>query len=318
MITTGEDVKVATHKIMPLPSYVLITPARNEEAFIDKTIESVVHQTCLPLRWVIVDDGSTDETANIVESYLGRYEWISLLRRPPRKERNFAGKVISFNEGLEHVRNLEFSYVGNLDADISFGHDHFEFLVSKLEQDKTLGVVGTAYTQEDWDSTKDSFEGQASVHGACQLFRNECYRDIGGYVANPSGGVDWIAVTTARMRGWKTRNYPERRFHHYRTMGTAQRTEVGAAFDYGAKDYFLGGSLIWELFRAAYRTTKRPLLVGGIALFGGYCWSAVRRVERPVSRELMNFHRREQMKKLRSILSSLIRLKKLEKYIPAE
>jgi len=301
-----------------LPCYVLITPARNEETFIEKTIKSVIHQTVAPLRWVIVDDGSTDRTVEIVEPYLESYPWIDLIRRPQRKERNFAGKVNAFNEGLKRVQDLQFAFVGNLDADISFGPDHFEFLLEKLQGDKTLGVVGTAYTQEDWDSTKDSFEGQVSVHGACQLFRRECFVDIGGYRANPAGGIDWIAVTTARMRGWKTRNYPERRFHHYRLMGTAERSQVRAAFDYGAKDYFLGGAPVWELFRVAHRITQKPIIIGGIALLLGYCWAALRRAERPISKELMQFHRREQMKKLRMILGSLIRLKKLDKYLPAE
>jgi glycosyltransferase involved in cell wall biosynthesis len=301
-----------------LPRYVLITPARNEEAFIEKTMESMVHQTVLPVKWVIVDDGSTDRTAEIVENYAKRYPWIELIRRPPRKDRNFAGKVYSFNDGFERIQGLDFGLVGNLDADISFAPDHFEFLLGKFVEDSALGVAGTAYTQEDWDSTRDSFEGQASVHGACQLFRHQCFLDIGGYQANPTGGIDWIAVTTARMKGWKTRNYPERRFHHYRTMGTAERSQLGAAFDYGGKDYFLGGSPVWELFRVGYRMTKKPILFGGMALLLGYCWAAVQRVERPVSRELMRFHRGEQMRKLRIIVSSIIRLRKVQKYLPAE
>lgn len=305
-------------KDFSLPPYVLITPARDEEAFIEKTIESMIRQTVLPLKWVIVDDGSTDRTVEIVEPYLEGYTWIDLIRRPPRKERNFAGKVNAFNEGLERLHDLPFTFVGNLDADISFDPDHFEFLLQKLQEDKTLGVVGTAYTQEDWDSMKDSFEGQASVHGACQLFRYQCFLELGGYRANPAGGVDWIAVTTARMLGWKTRNYPERRFHHYRTMGTAERSHLGAAFDYGTKDYLLGGSPVWELFRSGYRMTKKPILLGGIALMLGYCWAAVRRVERPISRELIRFHRSEQMKKLRMISGSLLRLKRVDKYLAAE
>lgn len=297
-----------------LPSYVLITPARNEEASVEKTIESVIHQTVLPVKWVIVDDGSTDRTAEIVETYAKCYRWIELIRRPPRKDRNFAGKVSAFNDGFERVQGLRFGLVGNLDADISFGTDHFEFLLRKFAEDSALGVAGTAYTQEGWDSTRDSFEGQASVHGACQLFRHQCFLDIGGYQPNRAGGIDWIAVTTARMRGWKTRNYPERRFHHHRTMGTAERSRLRASFDYGQKDYFLGGSPVWELFRVGYRMTKQPILLGGLALLVGYCWAAARRVQRPVSRDLMRFHRQEQMRKLRTILRSLLKLRKPEKF----
>lgn len=300
------------------PTYVLITPARNEQAFIEKTLQSMVRQTVLPLKWVIVDDGSTDSTAEIVKPYLTQHPWIELVQMPQRRDRSFAAKVQAFNAGYEQVNALPYEFIGNMDADVSFGNDHFEFIIAKMVEEPVVGVAGTAYTQPGWDSTKDSFEGQSSVHGACQLFRRQCFSDIGGYQPNRGGGIDWIAVTTARMKGWKTVNYPGRRFHHYRAMGTAQRSGLGAAFDYGKKDYFLGGSPLWEFFRVGYRMTKRPILWGGIALLTGYCWAAIRRVERPVSRELMRFHRQEQMKKLRAILGTLLRLKKVETYLPVD
>lgn len=298
--------------------YILITAARNEEKFIEGTIRSVLAQTHPPELWVIVDDGSTDRTAEIVARYTKDCRWIELIRRPRRADRNFAGKAYAFNEGLARVQPVEVELIGNLDADVSFGADHFEFLLKKFVDDPLLGVAGTAYTQDGgWDSTRDSFEGQTCVHGACQLFRRQCFQEIGGYQPSRAGGIDWIAVTTARMKGWKTWNYRERRFHHHRIMGTAERGEVGAMFDYGKKDYFLGGSLIWELFRAVYRMTKRPVLFGGIALLCGYCTAALKRVQRPVSPELIRFHRREQMAKLRLILASLIRLKKIDQFLVA-
>jgi biofilm PGA synthesis N-glycosyltransferase PgaC len=294
-------------------NYVLITPARNEEALVTGTLESVIAQTKRPIRWVIVDDGSTDRMADIVESYAKRHPWIELVRLPRRVNRNFAGKAHAFSAGLERVRSLQFDLIGNIDADITFGPDHFEFLLERFSEDPALGVAGTAYTQPNWDSMRDSFEGETSVHGACQLFRYQCFQEIGGYVANPAGGIDWIAVTTARMKGWRTRNFPDRRFQHRRVMGTAERSTLGAMFDYGAKDYFLGNSPVWELCRVVYRMGKRPVLSGGMALLCGYCWAAVRRVERPVPPELVRFHRGEQMKRLKTILSSVRRFK-VEKY----
>jgi glycosyltransferase involved in cell wall biosynthesis len=294
--------------------YVLITPAHNEEAFIARTLDSVTAQTQLPERWVVVDDGSTDRTAEIVAGYARKFPWIILVRRPKRAGRNFAAKADAVNTALSQLQNLEFEVVGNLDADISFGPDHFEFLLQKLSQNPSLGVVGTAYTEKGWDSMADSFEGETSVHGACQFFRRQCFREIGGYVPNAAGGVDWIAVMTARMKGWKAQNFPERRFHHHRTMGTAERSEVGAMYDYGRKDYFLGGSPLWELFRVIYRMTKKPYFMGGLALSLGYLGAALRRMKRPVSPELMRFHRHEQMRKLKAIFGSLLRLKKIDKF----
>src|SRR5271170_8204198 len=113
-------------------AYVLITPCRNEARLIEETLKSVVAQTIPPLKWVIVNDGSTDTTADIVAKYVEQYSWIELINRPARKERNFAGKVHAFNEGLQRVQDLKFDLVANLDADISFGPDHFEFLLSKF------------------------------------------------------------------------------------------------------------------------------------------------------------------------------------------
>jgi glycosyltransferase involved in cell wall biosynthesis len=293
--------------------YVLITPARNEGRFIAKTLDSVVAQTLLPERWVIVDDGSTDRTAEIVESYAKRHSWIELIQRPQRQDRSFAGKVHAFNAGLERVRSLEFEVIGNLDADVSFELDYLEFLTQRLSEDPTLGVAGTPFTEDgDYDTTKDSFEGENHVAGGCQLFRRECFLEVGGYVPNRGGGVDWIAVTTARMKGWKTRSFPEKRFHHYRTLGTAGRSSVAASFSYGEKDYYLGGSPIWEVFRVIYRMTKQP--IDGLALLSGYCWAAIQRMERPVSAELMRFHRGEQLKKLRAIFRTLLRFKKIDNF----
>ena len=205
--------------------YVLITPAHNEEAFIEKTLASMVAQTRLPERWVIVDDGSTDRTAQIVEGYSSRYQWIELSRTPQRSDRSFAGKVHAFNAGLERARSLEFDVIGNLDADLSFDPEYLEFLIGKFAEDPRLGVAGTPFTEDDgYDTARDSFEGENHVAGGCQLFRRRCFEDIGGYIPNPAGGIDWVAVTTARMKGWRTRSFPEKRFHHYRPLGTAGKS----------------------------------------------------------------------------------------------
>jgi len=295
--------------------YVLVTPAHNEEAFIEKTLDSVCAQTALPERWVIVDDGSTDRTAEIVEGYARRNTWIELVRQPKRQDRNFAGKVHAVNAGLERVHSLQFEIMGNLDADVSFESDYMQFLMQKFSEDPQLGVAGTPFTENDgYDSARDSFEGVNYVAGPCQLFRYQCFRDIGGYVPNRAGGVDWIAVMMARMKGWKVRSFAEKRFNHHRFLGTAGRSGIAASFSYGEKDYYLGGSPTWQLFRVAYRMTKRRVLIDGLALLCGYCWAALRRMERPVSSELMRFHRREQMKKLKAILNALVRFKKVDNF----
>lgn len=294
--------------------YVIITPARNEETYIQKALDSIVSQTIPPLKWIIVNDGSTDRTAEIVRSYATRYPFIEIVDMPVHRDRSFAAKAHCFNTGFEQAKNLDYDVIGNLDADISFDSDYFEFLLEKFESTPDLGVAGTTFREEGYDSASDSFEGEIHVAGGCQLFRRACFEELGGYVPNKAGGVDWIAVTTARMKGWKTRSFREKYFFHYRSLGTAERNNLSATFSYGEKDYYLGGSPIWEIFRVLYRMTKKPLLLGGLALLAGYTWAALKRIDRPVSRELMHFHRKEQMRKLRLILLSILRLKKVDNF----
>jgi biofilm PGA synthesis N-glycosyltransferase PgaC len=301
--------------------YVLITPSRNEARLIENTLKSVVAQTVRPLKWVVVNDGSTDATAEIVRTYAERYPWIELVDRPIRKERHFAAKVEAFNSGQERVKQLPYDIIGNLDADVSLEPDHFEFLLSKFSQDDRLGVAGTVFTEPDgYNSATDSFEGQTYVSGQCQIFRRKCFEEIGGYVPSKAGGIDWMAVTTARMIGWNTRSFREKSFLHHRVLGTAERGIVASNYAYGKKDYILGGHPLWQIFRCLYRSAKRPYIVGGGALLAGYTAAFLSGMERPVSPELMRFHRAEQMRKLKAILSSLRRFKKVNNFelLPAE
>jgi biofilm PGA synthesis N-glycosyltransferase PgaC len=299
----------------PLPNCLLITPARNEERHIEKTLRSMVTQRVRPTKWMIVNDGSTDETPQIIDKYTSQYPWIERLDMPVRRERNFAAKANSFNTACKTAGWLNYDIVGNIDADISFEPDFLEFLLSRFAEDPELGVAGTPFLEEGgYDSAADSFEGGTYVSGQCQLFRRKCLEEVGGYVPNKAGGVDWIAVMTARMKGWKTRSFREKRFFHHRVLGTADRGPLKALYSYGQKDYYLGGSVIWELFRVTYRLVKPPFLVGGLALGAGFLSATITRMPRAVSNELMQFHRREQMTKLKAILSRVVRLKKVDNF----
>jgi poly-beta-1,6-N-acetyl-D-glucosamine synthase len=283
--------------------YVLITPARNEEAFIEKTLACMVMQTMLPERWVIVDDGSTDKTAEIVGRYTGVCPWIELVRRPRRLDRSFAGKVHAFNAGLERVRSLRFDVIGNLDADISFAPDYFAFLLDKFAKHPRLGVAGTPMREANHDALKDTFYHFKDVFGACQLFRRECFEEVGGYTPIKWGGIDWVAVRTARLKGWETRSFSEKIFFHHRPMGETEGNVWKARFDYGRKDYFLGNHPLWQVFRIGYQMLKRPYVIGGLMLAAGYVYSLVARIERPVTPELLRLHRREQLQRLKTLFT---------------
>ena len=281
--------------------YVLVTPARNEAAFIERTIQSVLAQTVLPRRWIIVSDGSTDSTDAIVERYLN-VGWLELVRLPVDGDRNFAAKVRAFDAGLARLQDVAYDVIVNLDADVSFPPDYFAFLLDKFAADPRLGVAGTHYTEGNFHSFRDSFINPAHVNGQCQLFRRECFEDIGGYVPIEGGGIDWVAVTTARMRGWTTRSFDERVFEHHRKMGTAGGSELSARYNYGKKDFALGGHPLWQLLRGSFQMTKRPYVIGGALLLAGYfgCW--LTGAKRAVSTELMAFHRREQLQRMRELV----------------
>jgi glycosyltransferase involved in cell wall biosynthesis len=285
--------------MLTLPNYILITPARNEAQFIELTIKSVVTQTVRPIKWIIVSDGSTDDTDEIVRRYATDQPWIELVRMPERRERHFAGKVQAFNAGYSRVQHLEYDVIGSLDADISFDEDYFSFLLHKLAEDHGLGLVGTPFKEGPNSIYDYRFVSIEHVSGACQLFRRECFEQIGGYVPVKGGCIDHIAVISARMKGWKTRTFTEKICLHHRQMGTAQDSLIMARFRNGRKDYIIGNHPIWELCRAAYQMTKKPAVLGGLMLVSGYVWALIRRIERPVSSELVTFYRREQMHRLR-------------------
>jgi glycosyltransferase involved in cell wall biosynthesis len=296
-------------------SYILITPARNEQAFLEGTVRSVIAQTVLPLKWIIVNDGSTDATADIVKRYLPDYPWIELVEMPVHRDRSFAAKAHCFNAGLNRVAQLDYDVIGNLDADLTFDEQYLEFLLQKFAEDPKLGVAGTVFEEDGYSSATNSFEGENHVAGGCQLFRREVFKAIGGYVPNKAGGVDWIAVTSARMLGWKTRSFREKAFFHHRSLGTAERGRLAAAFSYGEKDYYLGGGALWESFRVLYQMVKKkPYVAVGVCLGLGYLSACVRRMDRPVSADLMKFHRREQLAKLKAILFTIVRFKRVDSF----
>lgn len=294
--------------------YVLITPARNEGQFIENTIRTVAQQTLLPSKWVIVNDGSTDDTGAIAARFAAEFNWIEVVDLPVRKERNFAAKVYAFRAGQERLAGTDFKIIGNLDADVTLEPDHFEFLIGKFREDQNLGVAGTVFREPGYNSMTDSFEGQNYVSGQCQIFRRECFEEIGGYTPSKAGGVDWMAVNAARMMGWRTQSFREKSFYHHRILGTANHGVIGKNYAYGRKDYLLGGHPVWEVFRCTFRVVKQPYVFGGMALFAGYFMSLLKGEERVVSNELMRFHRREQMMKLKAILLSIMRFKKIDSF----
>ncbi len=290
----------------PFLTYVLITPARNEQDFIEGALRSVVAQTAPPLRWIIVSDGSTDRTDEIVKRYATEHPWIELVRMPEHRDRSFAAKAGCFNAGYERLKPLDFDLVGNLDADITLEPAYYQFLVGKFAEHPKLGVAGTPFiedaSQPHNHSYAQKFADLHHVSGACQMFRRKCFEEVGGYTPIKGGGIDWVAVTTARMKGWETRTFLEMSALHHRTMGTASRGQLAARFRHGQEDYYVGGHPLWQILRGMFQMKARPYVLGGLSLILGYFWAMAIRMPRPVSTELVAFHQSEQLARLRKMI----------------
>jgi biofilm PGA synthesis N-glycosyltransferase PgaC len=284
--------------------YVLVTPARNEEAYIEKTIRSVISQSVRPKKWVIVSDGSTDRTDEIVREFVKEHDWIQLLRLPERRDRQFAAKAHAFNAGYEELKPLAFDLVGNLDADITFDPEYYAFLLKQFAARPRLGVAGTPFVEDfdrpDAHTYDHSHANLQHVSGAIQIFRRECFEQVGGYVPVRGGAIDWIAVTTARMKGWQTQTFTEKVCFHHRRLGTGTGVNgtLRMRFHYGRKAYYVGGHPLWEISRGIFAMRKRPWVLAGLYFTAGYLWAAICRTERPVSADLIRFHRAEQMRRL--------------------
>lgn len=288
-----------------LPSYVLVTPARNEAHYILGTLHSVVRQTHRPLRWVVVSDGSTDGTDDMVSAVASEYPWVELLRMPEHAHRHFASKARCFQAGYERLKDLSFDVVGNLDADITFEPGYLEYLLHKFALNPSLGVAGTPYVEDSRHPHRHAYAHPSAdlrhVSGACQLFRRGCFEEMGGYRPLKGGTVDWTAVTQARMNGWETRTFTEMTCHHHRPVGTALRSRTGARYDQGGKAYRVGGHPAWEMLRGLWLMRQPPYFVGGLAFLAGYTGPYLTGMPRTASASMQVFHRAEQIERLRHL-----------------
>lgn len=280
--------------------YALITPARNEAEYIQKTLESVVKQTHLPVRWIIVNDGSTDQTGAIVEDYAQRHDFIELINVDGDKVRNFGSKSKAVAFAYHQLADTDFEYIGNLDADISFDPHYYENILKKFEANPRLGVAGGIR----YDAKHGGFElvdcARNSVGGPIQFFRRACFEAVGGYQALPYGGIDAVAETTARMLGWEVRSFSEYPVYHHRATGSQNRSVWSARYRAGIRDYTIGYHWLFEITRMVKRMTDKPYVLGALVTLVGYFSALVRRVDRPVSDELIAFLRQEQLSRLKA------------------
>jgi poly-beta-1,6-N-acetyl-D-glucosamine synthase len=280
-------------------AYALVTPARDEEDFIELTIQSVVSQSVKPVMWVIVSDRSVDRTDEIAINYARKYPFIHLVRNDQPSDRNTAAKVRAIGLGMKALAVTEYAYFGNLDADISFGETYFEALLTKFESDRSLGLIGGWIFQKDNRGRVVKVNGSTqSVAGAVQFFRKECFDQIGGYKAIPGGMEDGVAEITARYHGWKTRSFVDLPVLHHRELGIVGRSVYLARFNSGLTEYTVGYSLTYHLIRAVSRALERPFLIGAVLIIFGYFYGLLSCRRKVVPAPIIDFIHREQKAKI--------------------
>lgn len=283
-----------------MKAYVLLTAARNEEAYIEKTLHSVIAQTVLPKKWVIVSDGSTDRTDEIVKQYADNHDFILLLRRSADQERNYGSKAKALKLAYEQLIHLEFDFVGNLDADVSFDTIYYQGILRKFDENERLGLAGGIR----FDLRDGRFWrvhcARNSVGGPFQLFRRQCYEEIGGYRPLRFGTVDTVAETMVRMHGWEVESFPELKVYHYRWTGAASGGMVRARFKVGAQNHSVGYHPLFQLLRCVSRVFHYPPLIGSLSELTGYFWTSLQRRTREVPDDFVRYLRAEQVARLRS------------------
>jgi glycosyltransferase involved in cell wall biosynthesis len=284
-----------------VPRYVLVSPARNEVAHIGKTLESVVSQTMVPIRYVVVSDGSTDGTDRIVEEYSSQYDFIELVRREPEGERDFGSKVFALRAGIQRLKDLDYDFIGNLDADVSFGPDYYERVLGAFAADPELGIAGGVVHDRIGDRwVRQVTNTEWSVAGAVQMFRRECFETIGGYMPLRRGGIDAVAEIQARMHGYRVRAFDELPVRHHQLMGTKGGDILQARHRQGRMEYAHGYHPLFETGRCLIRIRERPYVVGSLCRLAGFWMDLLRRVPRDVPDEVVEYLRREQRGRMRA------------------
>lgn len=279
--------------------FVLITAAHNEAAFIDRTCRSVLAQRLPPVRWIVVDDASSDETGSIVSRHRDAHPGlIELIRVDRPAGRDFGNKARAFALGLERAREIGFRFVGNVDADITLEDDYYQRMLQAFSADERLGIVGGMVASAIGGNYVRQEVALDSVAGAIQLFRAECFDAIGGYVPLPYGGLDAAAEIRARMLGWRVRTLPEVLVKEHRRTGSATAHPIRARLREGRRMYSLGYAPSFFAARCIRRAHEDPVIVGSLGALLGYTLAAVRREPRALPPEVIEYLRAEQRAKL--------------------
>jgi poly-beta-1,6-N-acetyl-D-glucosamine synthase len=279
--------------------YVVISPCRNEAKYMRRTLDSVIAQTIIPSEWVIVDDGSTDETPEILKEYAGHHAWITIVTRTDRGSRSVGPGVIeAFYVGYKAVDLSPYTYLCKLDLDLVLPPKYFELLIQRMNANPLLATVsGKAYLERGGQLVNEGHGDENSI-GASKFYRLDRFQEMGGFVAQ----VMWDGIDghLCRMQGWQAESVddPDLRFIHLRPMGSSHKSILTGRIRHGRGQYFMGSGFLWMLATAVYRIPERPFLIGGLFILWGWVKSSFSREPRFEKEGFRTFLRDYQRKAL--------------------
>ena len=276
--------------------YVVISPVRDEEAYLRSTIECVVEQTIRPVEWIIVNDGSSDNTGKIIDEYAARYPWIRAVHRGNRGFRKSGGGVVeAFNDGLSIMRSDDWDFIVKLDGDLSFAPDYFERCFDRFRDDARLGVGGGVICYNENGVKRFEHCPEFHVRGASKIYRRECWEEIGGFW--PAPGWDTMDEVKANMLKWSTRSFPELHLIHHRHTGAADGLWGGFVKN-GRANYICGYHPLFMVLKCLRRVARPPYVVGAAGLFYGYVSGYFKKIPQVDDRKTIGYLRRQQMGRL--------------------
>jgi biofilm PGA synthesis N-glycosyltransferase PgaC len=281
------------------PRYVIISPCRNEAAFMRETLDTVIAQSIRPAKWVIVDDGSTDATPRILVEYASQHHWIHIVTRHDRGRRALGpGVVDAFYAGYETINPDGYEYLCKLDLDLRLPPRYFEGLMLRMEANPRVATCsGKAYIEANGKLVNERHGDETSI-GASKFYRVSCFKAIGGFVREVMW--DGIDCHRCRMHGWIACSWddPELRFVHLRPMGSSQQNIYAGRMRHGCGQYFMGTGPVYMLANAINRLDEKPYVLGALAMLWGWLSSALQGKPRFDDPEFRKFIRRYQWRAL--------------------
>lgn len=294
-----------TNECEQSPSYVIISTVKDEERYVELTLRSVIEQTLKPSTWVIVDDGSTDRTPQIIKKYISKHKFIKLVRNPNAGVRQTGPAVIrAFNFGYKFIGDEKYDFIVKLDCDLSFEPDYFEKILKRMTNDNAIGICSGVYYEKDGRSSwKEIIMPSYHSAGACKVVRKKCFKEIGRFIE--AAGWDTVDEIRAMTRGWKTVHFKDLRINHHKPEGTGIGL-IKTNIMHGEIYYLTGGDKVFFIFKVLHRIFMKPYLIAGLALLWGYMRSVLKRKVLLVSEAEAKYYRAKLRRRLIENANALI------------